>query len=149
MNRRTFSLMSIFAATNAAVLAKSGIAVNLTKIRNNQLPILIEQSLIPIKEDNIEVAQNEGDQIMLINSYHERILLSSVGSVVWSYINGSNTCEEIANLLSYEFAINYEQSLEDVNNFLVNLERERFINITVKQCYAVEVEKPLQEKMLI
>jgi hypothetical protein len=128
MRRRDF-ILSCLLLTFGSILERTSTFFKLGSCMADDRPILAGTSPIPEKGNDILESVHNG-KVLLKNKLHHSILLNDVGTVIWHYIDGRNSCNDISLILSNEFGIDIETASNDVKSFVFSLKKEGFIDIS-------------------
>lgn len=73
-----------------------------------------------------------GENILVQTDKHENtpegiFIFDEVGAFIWEHTARADSAEDLARMLTEEYEVTYEQALNDVNEFLANLRKNKLI----------------------
>lgn len=83
--------------------------------------------MVPTKSTQTASRIIDNQAVIIVLNQQKSLILNSTGSRIWELIDGKRNVEEIASLISKEFACRVETALADVEEFLKDLSREKAI----------------------
>ena len=87
-------------------------------MKEEDVPIPIPDIIWRVPEDSAVLVSPEGGQVTILNG---------VGTTIWSLVNGQNSLKDIAQQLVQQYDVSIVQAYQDVENFLVKLDKRSLI----------------------
>jgi len=77
---------------------------------------------LPRKHPHAAARVYEGEAFIVLPQFHQYKILNEVGTRIWDLIDGKTSQEEIAKVISQEYEVAFETALDDVKQFLADLQ---------------------------
>jgi hypothetical protein len=77
--------------------------------------------MLPRRIPQAAFREYEGEAFIVLPSHNEYKILNTVGTRIWSLLDGKHTSEQIARIVSSEFEVSEDQALSDILDFLDEL----------------------------
>ncbi|MDP8299234.1 MAG: PqqD family protein [Candidatus Tantalella remota] len=86
---------------------------------------------LPVRNPDIVLRVEEKEALLFDPADGNLLCINSTGIFIWEKCDGSRDIEAIALLVSDEFEVSEEKSLEDCKNFLKEMEKTGFVGYAV------------------
>jgi hypothetical protein len=141
MNRRIFILKILngfFTVTLLPVLKYVGSDSTFSEGGKSLLASV--RTPVPCKRNHISELKSNSSYILRTSSGNAEVNLNEMGRLIWSKIDGRNSCYQIAESITNRYDVNFAEAASDVEQFVKKLGRHGFVTIDRScPCYAYQI----------